>query len=125
MRRAEVDIGPLADFPEGGIRILTVEGEEIGVSRWNGRLYAARNVCPHALGPVCRGRLVARLEADGSGDPVADGGRPTLTCAWHGWEFDLETGISLFEPAYRLKLYPVRAQAGRVILQLGRERRVD
>ena len=30
-----------------------------------------------------------------------------LRCAWHGWEFEIETGRSLVDPRVRAKTYKV------------------
>jgi uncharacterized protein len=38
-------------------------------------------------------------------------------CPWHGWEFDLETGRCLDDPALRAAVYPVRVEAGRVLVR--------
>ncbi len=42
-----------------------------------------------------------------------------LRCPWHGWEFDLVTGRSLFEPSrVRVKVYQVIVEDGDVILNV-------
>jgi nitrite reductase/ring-hydroxylating ferredoxin subunit len=42
-----------------------------------------------------------------------------IRCPWHGWEFDLESGRSLFEPRrFGLKTYAVTEDDGQVILHL-------
>ena len=41
-----------------------------------------------------------------------------LRCPWHGWEFDLETGKSLFDPeGERVKTYAVVVEGDRVVLE--------
>jgi nitrite reductase (NADH) small subunit len=44
-------------------------------------------------------------------------GRRTLRCPWHGWEFDLDTGVCLDEPSLRTAVYPVRVEGGRIMLE--------
>jgi nitrite reductase (NADH) small subunit len=97
---------------------------EVGIVRWDGdQLYALRNVCPHAGGPVCRGRLGPRIVASAA-DPLAldvDDGCPTVTCAWHGWEFDARDGRALAPGSrMRVRTYPVRVEDGTVLVDFGR-----
>jgi 3-phenylpropionate/trans-cinnamate dioxygenase ferredoxin subunit len=36
-----------------------------------------------------------------------------LRCAWHGWEFDMRTGQSWFDPArVKVRTYPVVTEDG-------------
>jgi nitrite reductase/ring-hydroxylating ferredoxin subunit len=97
---------------------------ELGIVRWDGdQVFALRNVCPHAGGPVCEGRLGPRIVGHGA-DPLrldVDERCPTLTCAWHGWEFDARDGRAL-APGSRLRVrtYPAQVQDGTVLVDLGR-----
>jgi nitrite reductase/ring-hydroxylating ferredoxin subunit len=46
-----------------------------------------------------------------------------VRCPWHGWEFDMETGRSLFGVSKdRAATYPVEIRDGRVTVQLGVQR---
>jgi nitrite reductase (NADH) small subunit len=38
-----------------------------------------------------------------------------LRCAWHGWEFDIETGQTLVDPRVRAQTYPVTVEEEIVI----------
>jgi 3-phenylpropionate/trans-cinnamate dioxygenase ferredoxin subunit len=52
--------------------------------------------------------VFGRLESDQPGEYRYDDDRYLLECPWHGWEFDLETGQSWFDPAHtRVRRYPV------------------
>ncbi len=37
-----------------------------------------------------------------------------LRCAWHGWEFEIETGRSLVDPRVRARTYAVEVEDGEV-----------
>lgn len=39
-----------------------------------------------------------------------------LRCPWHGWEFRIDTGASLFDPKIRVKVYPVAVENGDIVL---------
>jgi hypothetical protein len=39
-----------------------------------------------------------------------------LRCAWHGWEFDMRTGQSYFDPQHtRIRSYPVEIEDGEAL----------
>ncbi|MBS1879752.1 MAG: Rieske (2Fe-2S) protein [Actinobacteria bacterium] len=105
---ARHNLGPVSGFPLGAARIVEVEGRSIGVVNTGDRFFALRNVCPHQGGPLCRGRVMGWLESERPGAYSYTEGRYLMECPWHGWEFDLETGQSWFDPAKtRVKPYPV------------------
>jgi nitrite reductase (NADH) small subunit len=113
------DVGAVAEFAEGRMRIVGVAGREIGIARWNGTVYAVNNLCPHQSGPVCSGILSGRLTAGTPGEMELDVDVPILACPWHGWEFDLRTGKALHDPHHRLRIFPVRVENGRTLVDLG------
>ena len=41
-----------------------------------------------------------------------------LRCPWHGWEFDVRTGQSAFDPEkIRAKSYPVGIEPGKTVVE--------
>jgi len=98
-------------LPPGTRRIVRHERIELGVFNVEGRIRAYRNICPHAGAPVCQGRV------SGTTLPSRvyeyDYGRENciLRCPWHGWEFDLATGVHLTDASCRLKSLPVEITA--------------
>jgi nitrite reductase (NADH) small subunit len=118
-----VDVGALGDFPEASVKIVLVNRREIGLVHWHGQLYALRNLCPHQLGPLCRGLLRPRLMSAGGAEGLrVDEDMPVLACPWHGWEFEVKTGMSLAGHPYRVGTYPVKVEDGRVKIRLGADR---
>ncbi|MBV8566694.1 MAG: Rieske (2Fe-2S) protein [Methylobacteriaceae bacterium] len=114
------DIGAAHDFAERQVRIVDVAQRQIGIVRWRGDFYALSNICSHQGGPLCRGVLSGRLGATAPGEIVLDDTVPLIACPWHGWEFDVRTGRAILDPTLRVRTYPVRVAAGRVILDLDR-----
>jgi nitrite reductase/ring-hydroxylating ferredoxin subunit len=114
-----IDAGSVEEFPEGMLRIISIQDREIGVLRWEGGWFALRNICPHLGGPVCAGTVRPCLteETPWSGDLILEPDRPVLTCPWHFWEFDLRTGQSV-TGRERIKTYPVYINAGRVTIEM-------
>ena len=73
-------------------------GAKILVLRWKDELRAFRNACGHVGLPLERG--MCDVEAG------------TITCPWHGFRFDADTGECLSAPQCRLEPFPLRVTAG-------------
>ena len=124
MERGLTPVGDASQFPPRSVTVVQAGGLELGIVRWDGdEVYALRNVCPHAGGPVCAGRLGPRIVSE-DGDPMRyglDESCPTITCAWHGWEFDARDGRALAPGSrMRVRTYPARIDADTVVVDLGR-----
>ena len=106
-------VGPAAEIPPGGRRIVTLEGRSIGVFNVAGEFFALRNACPHQGGPLCLGVLSGFAEPGRPGEYRYLRQGEMLRCPWHGWEFDVRTGQSYFDPAVaRVRTYPVELVPG-------------
>ncbi|HSF82143.1 MAG TPA: Rieske 2Fe-2S domain-containing protein [Anaerolineales bacterium] len=79
------------EIAEGDRKIIEVDGVAIGVFHHNGKWYAMRNSCLHRGGPVCTGKI--------EGD--------TITCPWHGYQYNLTDGTLLFDPGAKIEMYPI------------------
>jgi 3-phenylpropionate/trans-cinnamate dioxygenase ferredoxin subunit len=96
------------DIPPGTRRIVIIEGRSVGVLNVGGTLYALRNACPHQGAPLCLGRVLPLRTAQRPFQIETDAERTVVKCPWHGWEFDVATGRSIFNPhRTRVKAYDV------------------
>jgi nitrite reductase (NADH) small subunit len=109
------DVGSLEQLERDGHLLARIGGREIGVIKAADRLRAVRNRCPHRGGPLCFGRVRERLS--GAPGRYALEGRTVLSCPWHGWEFDLETGRCPDDSAMRVAVYRVQAKDDRVLVE--------
>lgn len=98
---------------EPGERVLReLNGRSIGVFNVDGRFYALHNRCPHRGGALCLGPVTGTtLAADDFRYVYGREGR-IIRCAWHGWEFEIETGRALVDPRVRAKMFPVVVENG-------------
>jgi len=106
-------VATVNEIAPGGRKIVEIAGRSIGVFNVRGEFYALRNRCPHQGGPLCDGRLAGYVVSPRPGEYeyVRDG--EILRCPWHGWEFDLKTGQSWFDPGgTRVRTYPVSLEPG-------------
>ena len=107
---------PAATLADGGRSVVEAFGTTIAIFNVRGSLYAVNNRCPHRGGPLCHGLVGgAPLPSEphryvwGLEDRV-------LTCPWHGWEFDLASGETLFDRRVAVRGYDVAIEGGDVVL---------
>ncbi|WP_121823558.1 Rieske (2Fe-2S) protein [Halostella salina] len=98
MTEKRFEICPTSELPPGDRVITTLDGISIGVFNIDGEYHALKNDCPHQRAPLCEGKLTGTTEstAPGQYEWTADG--QIVQCPWHGWEFDVTTGESVFNP---------------------------
>lgn len=114
-----VDVGSLDDLGDRTPCILKVAGREIALLRWDDRVYALRNLCPHQSQSFLHGSVHERVLAGGSlGEVTISAGDPVLSCPWHSWEFELATGQCAVDPRLRVRTYPTRVENGRVLVDV-------
>jgi nitrite reductase (NADH) small subunit len=82
----EVAVGQLADIADGDYRIFALEKIEVGIFRTGSKVLAYENVCPHAGGPVCQGKIFKRVEEVIAPDKTSAGLRfgkqRHIVCPW-------------------------------------------
>ena len=74
-----VEICKVDEIPEKRACVTTVSGERVAVFKYDNKVSAISNVCQHQNGPL------------GEGEIGEDG---CITCPWHGFQYDPETGAS-------------------------------
>jgi 3-phenylpropionate/trans-cinnamate dioxygenase ferredoxin subunit len=106
-------VATVDELPPGERKIVDVGGRSIGVFNRNGEYFAVLNRCPHQGGPLCKGNTLGFLRSAGVGEFHFSRAGEILRCPWHGWEYDLRTGQSWFDPARVLvRKYEVSVEPG-------------
>ncbi len=95
-----VKMATLGDLPEGAAQEVEFEGRVYGLFNVEGEILAIDAICPHQGGPLVDG-------------PVAG---TTVTCPWHGWQFDLKTGKTPLGPRIKQPVYEVRIEGQDVLV---------
>ena len=75
--------GKISDIPPGKMIKVSIDGKDILVANIDGEYYATDDTCTHSGSSLSEGKL------DGS----------TITCGWHGAQFDCKTGKLVKFPA--------------------------
>ena len=91
------------EVPNGTKKCFKNETENILIINVDNRLSAYRNECPHQGMPLDGGIL----EAD----------EGILTCPWHGFKFDANSGECLTAPHAQLESFPLRIEEGRILVR--------
>ncbi|MEK6618348.1 MAG: Rieske 2Fe-2S domain-containing protein [Nitrospirota bacterium] len=89
-----VKVTGTAEVAPGSGIVAEVNGQSIAVFNVDGTYYAIDNTCVHRGGPLGEGEL--------EGD--------TVTCPWHGWQYDVKNGKSINNPSACVKSYQVKVE---------------
>src|SRR3989449_9719950 len=98
-----VKVASCADIPEGTGKTVEVGGKKIAVFNVGGAFYAIDNTCLHRGGPLGEGML------EGT----------TVTCPWHGWQYDCRTGQNVMSESFRVKSYTLENRGDELYGDLG------
>jgi nitrite reductase/ring-hydroxylating ferredoxin subunit len=110
-------IGPVAAFPPGSRTSLDVDGRAVALFNVAGRYFALRDACPHMGAALSSGTVVSTVTSRLPGCYEHDPSQRLVRCPWHGWEYDLATGQSWFDPVHnRVKSYPASVESGSTLL---------
>jgi nitrite reductase/ring-hydroxylating ferredoxin subunit len=108
---AEVFVSKAADFKEGERRIVTTAKGEVGMFHERGAYYAYANLCPHQGGPACEGvmmnKVVDIIAADRSYQGQTFSETRHFVCPWHGYEYDLQTGVCAGDKRLKVRKFEV------------------
>ena len=97
-----IKLANVNDIPEGkGIIVPAPHGQEIALFKIKGQIYALDNACPHMGGPLGEG------EIEGC----------TVTCPWHGWQFDIKNGTCVNMPGEEAAAIPITVKDGEIFLK--------
>ena len=95
-------IAKQSEIPPGTGKAVEVGGKTIAVFNCEGTFYAVDNTCKHRGGPLGEGSL--------SGT--------TVTCPWHGWEYDVTSGACSMDPSIKVPKYDVKVDGDDVLISI-------
>ena len=87
-----VKVASVSQVAPGSGIVTSVNDKEVAVFNVDGTFYAIDNVCKHRGGPLGEGEL----DSD------------TVTCPWHGWQYNVKTGVCLTKEGITMDRYDVR-----------------
>jgi nitrite reductase/ring-hydroxylating ferredoxin subunit len=90
------------DVAPGAFRCVELQGQKVLLYNVGGSFYATSATCAHLGGPLDEG-----LFEEG-----------VVTCPWHGWQFDVVTGESIYDPGRRVATYPVKVVGDDLLVEV-------
>ncbi len=88
----------ISEIPDDCAKVVFIEGENIAIFKYDGKLSAVHNVCKHQMGPLGEGKIV-----DGC-----------ITCPWHGYQYKPEDGQAPAPFTEKLKTFELKVKDGHV-----------
>lgn len=92
------DVCAVDEIPKDCAKGVFIDGQNIAIFSYDGKISAVNNVCRHQMGPLAEGRIV-----DGC-----------ITCPWHGYQYLPENGQSPPPFTEKLETYQTKVLNGRV-----------
>jgi nitrite reductase (NADH) small subunit len=89
----EFTVAKVGDLDEGRAMVVDAGGTAVALILANGQYRALGNVCRHRGGPIGEGHI----------DPEDK----TVTCPFHGWQYDIDSGQAKLNPMAKLPVYQV------------------
>ncbi len=90
----------VSDLTPGKGTVIEAGGKSIAVFNADGKFFAIDNTCLHRGGPLGEGDL------NGT----------TVTCPWHGWQYDVSTGKAAMNPDMALGCYETRIEGDDILV---------
>jgi nitrite reductase/ring-hydroxylating ferredoxin subunit len=100
-----VRVAGLSELPTEGLgHPVKAAGLELALFRWDDKIYAIEDLCPHLGFPLSEG--------------ITQGGE--IICSWHGWRVRLEDG-SCRRERERAKVYPCEVRGEDVYVKVSQK----
>lgn len=93
-----VTVARVDEIPPGTVKAVRAGDDAFALANYDGSFYATQAACLHLEGPLGEGRLEG----------------PLLACPWHGWRYDVRTGLNDFDHAIQLETFEVRVEGDQV-----------
>ncbi len=89
-----------SDVQPGSSKVVSVGGKALALFNLEGTFYCIDNVCVHRGGPVGEGFIQGT----------------TVTCPWHGWQYEITTGACKTNPSAKLAAREVKIEGEDVLV---------
>ncbi|HLD88703.1 MAG TPA: Rieske 2Fe-2S domain-containing protein [Candidatus Nanoarchaeia archaeon] len=96
-----IEVAKKSEIKEGQRKLVEINGKSIAVFLLDGEYYAVHNHCLHKGGPVCEGELNGEI----------------ISCPWHGWRYNVKTGINAVNPNLKLEIFPVKVDGDKIMIE--------
>ena len=91
-----------SDLKPGEARVVECAGRTLALCQVEDKYYALDNTCLHRGGPI--------------GEGFIDGN--TVTCPWHGWQYDVATGEMKMNSAMKLSTFETKLEGDDILVKV-------
>jgi nitrite reductase (NADH) small subunit len=96
-------VARLSDCPSGASLEVVAGDRIVALFNVEGTLHALDGVCPHRGGPLGKGTLEGCI----------------VTCPWHGWQFDVQSGQQQLTSRIVQPRFDVHVEGDWILVDLG------
>lgn len=97
-----ISIAQADSMKDGDCRELVAGDRLVALFRVDGEFHALDGICSHQGGPLGKGELNGCI----------------VTCPWHGWQFDVRTGVQQATTSIRQPTLALKVENGEVFVHL-------
>jgi len=91
-----------SDIPVGTGKVIEAGGKTLAIFNCDGTFYAIDNTCKHRGGPLGEGSLSGA----------------TVTCPWHGWEYDVASGACTMDASITVQRFDVKVEGDDILVSV-------
>ena len=95
-------VAKTSDIPPGTGKVVEAGGKTVAVFNCEGTFYAIDNTCKHRGGPLGEGSLSGK----------------TVTCPWHGWEYNVSTGACTMDDSITVQKFEVKVEGDDLLVSI-------
>ena len=92
-------VASATDVPPGAHIRVEAGGVPVAIFNLDGEYFGLLDRCPHMGGNLSEGCVIGLVESEKPGRYAYSRAGEIVRCPWHGWEFDIRTGQSRFDPS--------------------------
>ena len=119
MSKEYIKVAKTDEIPSGRGIGVEIDGIKIAIFNADGEFYALSNRCAHQRAPLCNAGE-EKINADHTWTKTrgrVDPEQCTVSCPWHLWEWDLETGRHEVT-GKRIATFDVQTENGDVLIRI-------
>jgi nitrite reductase (NADH) small subunit len=90
------------EIAPGTGKMVMAQSKVLALFNLNGEFYCLDNTCAHRGGPIGQGDVDETI----------------VTCPWHGWQYDIRTGISPWDENAKVQTFPVKVEEEEVMVEV-------
>lgn len=94
-----IELAATAEIPSGEGVEVAAAGRMVAIFNVAGEFFALDGICPHQGGPLGKGQLSGKI----------------VTCPWHGWQFDIDSGENQITPTVCQPRIPIEVKGDKIV----------